>query len=136
MSGIRLHHPTLSNCTLVVELEQDFANSRPRFCPSCAKMHERKSIHLRLDGSGHVFVSPEVYASLLPVHLAGMEVGNMVSKPPVQILGAVEQPTTNIVEQRLNRDTNAAPAYVPGRTKYQSRDRLAAALARSLAKEN
>jgi hypothetical protein len=129
MAGVRLHHPTFRSCTFVVELEQDFASRRPRVCPSCSqpgapKSHDRKAVHLRLDANGDVIVSPDVLASLRTVFLAGMDVVNEIENPPTQLVGAVAQPTQLIVEQRLNPDQNSAPYYAPGRTKYESRDRL------------
>jgi hypothetical protein len=137
LAGIRLHHPTLFACTFVVELETDFASRRPRACPSCSqpnapKFHDRKSVHLRLDANGDVIVSADVYLSLVPVFLAGMEVVNEIEKPPTQMMGAVALPTQKIVEQKLNADTNAPDFYVPGKTKYESRDRLWAAIRRAL----
>lgn len=124
MSGIRLHHPTLNSCTLVVELAETYHNRKPRWCVGCDKEHDRKSIHIRLDSTGHVFVSPEVLESLRPVFLAGMEVVNEVEKPPTQLLGAVDQPTVHVVENKLDTAKNAEPFYKPGITKYEARDKM------------
>jgi hypothetical protein len=125
MAGIRLHHPVLTSCTYVVQLEQPFHNGLPRACPRCAgKVHQSKSVHLTLDDTGHVIVSPEVFATLLTVHLAGMEVTNEVDRPPPQEIGAVALDTARIVDARLNSDHNADAFYTPPRTKYQSRDLL------------
>jgi len=133
MAGIRLHHPFLTSCVYVVELPTPYP--QPRKCPTCAKVHENKSIHLRLDSTGHVIVSREIHEKLRKVFLGGLEVANTVERPPPQVVGAVELPTQRIVDVRLNGHKDATPFYVPGRTKYEARDRLRASLPPGLLKK-
>lgn len=135
MAGIRLHHPTLRSCTLVVELEKEWSSRKPRMCPKCEKEHDRKAIHLDLDANGDRIVSQEIYESLLTVHLAGMEYVNEIEKPPTQLIGAVEQPKIHVVENRLSESKNATPFYKPEISKYKSRDKLHARLRDALRKD-
>jgi hypothetical protein len=132
MPGIRLHHAAFQSCTYVVELPQVYP--QPYQCPACGKQHDRKAIHLRLDADGDVIVSQPIYEQLLQVFLGGMELANEVEKPPPLALGAVDTPTTQIIELPLNRDTKAADFYVPGQTKYQGRDKVEAGFKRLLTK--
>lgn len=128
MSGVRLHHPIFASCTLVVELPQVYP--RAYVCPSCGKTHERKAVHLRLDARGDVIVAHPVYEALRTVFLAGMEVTNEIAEPPPLILGAIEQPKYETIEHNLNGQDQRF--YLPGRTKYASRDRVRKALAAAL----
>lgn len=100
MGGIRLHHPTLAGVMFVVELPKPYPD--PYQCPTCGKLHERKSIHLRLDSGGNVIVSSTVFERLREVFLAGMEVAGEVANPPPLLVGAVDSPQTEIVEHLLN----------------------------------
>jgi hypothetical protein len=129
MAGIRLHHPTLvapagGLLTYVVELELEWASRRSRFCKMCSRVHDRKAIHLKVDANGDTIVSAAVLERLRTVYLAGFEIVNDIAKPPTQYIGAVDQPTLLVVENKLNRDQTPEPAYVPPITKYESRDRL------------
>lgn len=119
MPGVRLHHPTFTSLTYVVETPQ--AIPRPRLCNSCGKVHERKAIHLRLDPQGDVIVSRAVYAKLQTVGLAGMQLSNEVKAPPPLIVGAVDQPGYKTIEAPLAG--NGQEFYQPGHTKYEARDR-------------
>ena len=130
MAGVRLHHPVFASCTYVVELAQLYP--QPYRCPACGKAHDRKAIHLRLDADGDVIVSQQIYDQLRTVFLAGLEVANEVAAPPPLQIGAVDTPTHLIIEQPLNRDQRATDFYVPGQTKYQGRDKVAAGFARLL----
>lgn len=125
MAGVRLHHPTLASCAYVVELPQPFHSGLPKMCPTCLKAHASKSLHLRLDANGDVFVTPGVLKELRKVFMAGLEVANEVPKPPPMMLGAVDQPKLYVVEQRLNMSLTAAPSYKPGRTKWENSNRIA-----------
>lgn len=132
MSGIRLHHAAFQSCTYVVELPQVYP--QPYQCPACGKQHDRKAIHLRLDASGDVIVSQQIYAQLQTVFLAGLELANEVEKPPPLAIGAVDTPTHLTIEAPLNLDTKAADFYVPGQTKYQGRDKVQAGFQRLLSR--
>lgn len=135
MAGVKLHHPTLFSCMYVVELPQPFANGQPKACPTCSKPHAAKSLHLRLDSNGDVFVTPGVLETLRGVFLAGLEIANEVEKPPPFSLGAVDAPKLYIVEQRLNTSLTAAPKYKPGATKYENAERMRKTFQRLFTKE-
>ena len=113
--SIRLHHPTFASINYVVEMPQRYPT--PYQCPSCRTTHTHKAIHLRLDEHGDVFVAQGIYELLQTVGLAGMEFANVVENAPPQFVGAVEQ---------LRRETYTSNGHkrfwVPGRTKYESRD--------------
>jgi hypothetical protein len=87
MSGVRLRHPTLTNCVFTVE-DVDRPYRSPIQCLMCKETHYVKTYHLRLDGGGTVIVSPEILGQLkkLPA-LAGLTVENEVTKPPAQTIG-------------------------------------------------
>lgn len=129
MAGIRLYHPTVRPEVgaqyAVFVVETDLRYPIPYLCPLCNRAEERKSIHLRIGSDGYVIVSPEVWASLQPVAVrAGLEVHETIENPPPSFLGAVELPKQHIIHQPLNQDKKWRPFYNPGRTKYESRDRL------------
>jgi len=138
MAGIRLHHPTLrakvgKTLTYVVELPQPYL--RVYNCPTCGKQHANKAVHLNIDAHGDTIVAKPVYESLKKAFLGGMEVANDVAKPPPFAVGAVDMTKRMIVEAPLNTNHKAEDFYIPGRTKYESRDRMAKAMALVLAKE-
>lgn len=120
-NSVRLHHPQFANVNYVVELPSKEMPADARACNACSRpddpvVHRFKSIHLRLDGEGNVFVARGIYELLLrEAGLAGMQVVEGRNAPP-QYVGAIEQPTEEIIlaDRRF---------YVPGRTKYEARDR-------------
>ena len=121
MTSVRLHHPTFASCNYVVELPwQPSAQVDP--CNACSQkdrplVHQYKALHLRLDENGDVFVADGIFRLLQRVPLmAGFEVVAGRNAPP-QFVGAIELPTQRIVN--ANEEF-----YVPGRTKYQARDRM------------
>ena len=120
----------------VVELPTPFASGRSKDCPTCLKTHAAKSLHLRLDSNGDVFVTPGVLETLKTVFLAGLEIMNEVEKPPPLVLGAVDQPTLYLVENRINKSLTAMPWYIPGRNKYENAERMSKSLARLFKKEH
>jgi hypothetical protein len=56
----------------------------------------------------------------LRLELAGLQVANQVKNAPTLYIGAVDDPTIQVVEMNLNGHHNADPFYVPGRTRYES----------------
>lgn len=92
-------------------------------CNACKKTHQRKAIHLRLDGNGDVIVAPAIYEELKTVFMAGLEVVNEVASPPPLMIGAVDKDKERIVEQPLS---GYMPAHKinPSETKYDGRARL------------
>ena len=121
-NSVRLHHPQFANVNYVVELPSKEMPADARACNACSRpddpvVHRFKSIHLRLDGEGNVFVARGIYELLLrEAGLAGMQVVEGRNAPP-QFVGAIEQPTEEIILSSGDR------FYVPGRTKYEARDR-------------
>jgi hypothetical protein len=105
----------------VVELEKPFHSGKPRPCHKCRKEHARQALHLSLDSTGHVMVASSILAKhWLRLELAGLQVANQVENAPTHYIGAVDDPTIQVVEMNLNGHHNADPFYVPGRTKYES----------------
>lgn len=87
MPGIRLHHPTLRNCTIAVECVRGYMN--PFACPTCGTVHLYKTVHLNLDNDGDVIVSPGAWeADLKHVPDLPLTVQNTVKKPPKLIIAA------------------------------------------------
>lgn len=137
MPGIRLHHDTYKasvgkTLTYVIETGQPYKRGYYD-CNECGKRHARKAVHLSLDHNGDTIVSKEVYANLrkklkgMPttyLEAAGLRVENEVESPPPLMVGAVALDKREIIELPLNRDEAPAPATAPGRTKYESRDRM------------
>ena len=120
MAGVRLHHPTFFSCNYVVELEA--AYPEPYDCPACKITHQRKSIHLRLDEHGDVIVAKGIFEQLQKaVGMAGLEVANEVTSPPPMFVGAVDLNKTEIRPFTVN-GTDSGSFYVPGRSKWESRD--------------
>jgi len=119
----------------VVELSTPFANGLPKDCPTCLKAHDRKSLHLKLDANGDVFVAPGVLNTLKTVFMAGLEVVNEVENPPAMNIGAVDQDKIYVLDHPLNKSLTAAPSYKPGRTKYESQARMFKTLERLFKKE-
>jgi hypothetical protein len=113
--SVRLHHPLFTNVNYVVELQQKYET--PYDCFACKLVHVNKAIHLRLDDNGDVFVAEGIFKLLQKVPtMAGLEVVDGRNAPP-QVIGAVGQPTQDIVlaNQRF---------YVPGFNKYQAGERM------------
>lgn len=125
MAGVRLYHPTIRSQTYTVETVQVYPV--PYACNLCNKLHVNKSIHLRIDDSGHVIVAPEVYDKLLTLTPNG-EMGNLqtvgeVAQPPPLNIGAVVNPQQEIVDAPLNHQ-HSTRFYIPGYNQYVARDRM------------
>jgi hypothetical protein len=71
MSGLRIHHPTLRGCKLIVE-------------------HPRKPYHIRIDDDGFCIVSETIWVRLQEAAVANGQpqftLVNEVLEPPVQTL--------------------------------------------------
>ena len=100
---VRMYHPVLRSCMYVVEMGTPYASGKPRHCNTCKKEHMEKSLHLRIDSSGHTMVSastpPSTFAKL---ELAGLEYANPLDNAPTQKIGAVEQPSLEVVERHAS----------------------------------
>lgn len=129
MAGVRLYHPTVrpepgaQYAVYVVETDNEYPV--PYACRLCGRLELNKSIHLRIGPDGYVIVSPEIFEKLRPsLSASGLEQHEVIQKPPDQVLGAVELPKQHIIHVPLNGDKKYTDKYNPGRTKYESRNRL------------
>lgn len=94
MAGVRLVHPTLRNTIFLVE-RPDRPYRAPVDCATCTPpnaktpvRHYVKTYHLKLDAQGAVIVSEQILEQLRQVPgLAGLDVSNVVKKPPAQTVG-------------------------------------------------
>lgn len=97
MPGIRLHHPTLRNATLAIEVARGYFT--PFDCPTCKRTHLFKTVHLRLDGNGDVIVSHVAWErDLRDTPNMPLEYVNTVGQPPGLILNfnsAAEEETVH-----------------------------------------
>lgn len=124
MATVKVHHPFLKSCTYVVELDDVMAAPRP--CPSCSRpgepyLHQKKSIHLRLDSNGDVLITPEVWQTLAKRQGAGLELDNPVgTKPPPTQIGFVDRPTAEIIKLGLGDKDPYPLFYVPGKSKWDT----------------
>lgn len=95
--GVRIRHHTRRNQTLPVPLlHKPFPVPQPVYndCPECKVWHPCKTLHLRLDDTGAVIVSHEIWADLQKtVNNGGFRVANLVTKPPTQ---TVTPPTIKV----------------------------------------
>lgn len=92
MPGIRLHHPSLRNCTYTLIHEgRPVASPEGIECAVCNRRHYHKTYHLALDAIGDVVVAEEVYAH---VKDAGLD--------ELKVLGEIRSPEP----QRLDMNTN------------------------------
>ena len=91
MSGVRLVHDSKRGGIYVV-LHPTRTYKEPFLCPTCSATHQKKAIHLKLDGEGAVIVSEQVFERLRECGLPHLEVSNEVHKPPNQIVGIGAQP--------------------------------------------
>lgn len=121
MASVKLHHPSFTNVNYVVELAW-LPNASTDACNACSQPerpmhHQYKSLHLRLDGAGDVFVAEGILELLRKVpDMAGLQIVEGRNAPP-QFVGAIELSTQDIVNANER-------FYVPGRTKYEARDKM------------
>lgn len=88
MPGVRIQHPTKRSTTFTL-----VDNSRPYrggawTCPpppaGCARTHEFKTYHFRLDETGAAIVSEEIIERLKRIPGQPFAIANEVAEPPVQ----------------------------------------------------
>lgn len=133
---IRLHHPVykappggLLNYAVELAFWPMPAGARPCFAcsvppngqdPGREVIHAYKTLHLRLDSAGDVFVAPGILELLNKVPTrAGLEISNEVNNAPGQKVGAVEQPTVLTINASQNGPGHSN-FYVPGRTQQEA----------------
>ncbi len=110
MAGVRLHHPVLRGCLYrVAHPRKDFLVSlidqdgKPVLDEHGEPKTERTSDYfLSIDEAGDVIVSPVVLERLREVGMAGFEISNEVSAPPVLTIGGA---TRALREVRFNPRT-------------------------------
>lgn len=92
MSGLRIHHTSHRNCTIIVEHPGEIKS----FLKTKNKGRKAKDYHIRLDNEGNCIVSEVIWKRLQETGEDGFIVLNEVQDPPVQyagfILGTVETP--------------------------------------------
>lgn len=93
MSGIRIHHPTLRNCVLLVPHPGEFRRGLKVY----NKGRKPKDYRIELDSEGNCIVSDTVWLRLQEAR-GDFIILNEVSDPPSQIVGfqegTVEIPAT------------------------------------------
>src|SRR3990172_10606996 len=89
MSGVRLRHVSLTNCTLVITHYRPY--TAPYLCPRCQTTHTHKTYHLNLDSQCEVVVSKTIADRL--AELPGL---------PLKTMGDEAHPRP----QRLSMDGN------------------------------
>lgn len=99
--GIRIHHPTLSSCTLLVPHPGKVENGK--------QVYRAKDIWVRLDENGDCLVSEGVWEQLLEAKTEGFSphefiIVNTVTDPPAQTVGDVSPES----ERRMYRQVNEA----------------------------
>lgn len=105
MPGVRLAHETLRGQTLVL-VHPTKRYRVPYLCPRCNEVHERKTVHLDLDGEGTVIVSPGVFEELREMGLPGLRVMNEVRRPPAQVISVGG--SVAVIESRSRMEVQVA----------------------------
>jgi hypothetical protein len=101
MPGVRLHHPTLRNCTYtVVHLGRPY--QQPINCGVCLQTHMHKTYHLGLNNDGDVIVSEVIYERLKQVGLDELKDMGIVQDPPPLVVGIGGGPVDTTVISREN----------------------------------
>lgn len=93
MSGIKLHHPDLRNCTYTL-IHEGRPLKAPVECWVCGMTHTHKTYHLVLDAGGDVTVSEGVFKHLEDAGLEELQTKSEVKKPePIVLdLGDTQRP--------------------------------------------
>lgn len=88
MAGVRINHPTERGVTFTI-VDRNRPYRAPLMCPPpCARMHEFKTYHIRLDGGGFAIVSPLVWERLQRIPTQPFALANEVKDPPTLYVGA------------------------------------------------
>lgn len=87
MSGLRIRHATERSCTFTLS-DGSRPYREPWLCPpppeGCARLHQFKTYHLRLDETGAVIVSAEIWGKLQRIPGQPFALANEVERPPAQ----------------------------------------------------
>jgi hypothetical protein len=107
MSGLRIYHPELRDCILIVSHPGDDRTGR-----------KPKDYQIRIDGEGHAFVSETVWMRLQQARDSGLSIHrfivlNEILSPPTQRIGVndegVEQERRRIYKQYQDIAQEFAP---------------------------
>jgi hypothetical protein len=100
--GIRIQHSTERNATFTL-VDGGRRYSVPWTCPpppdGCARTHEYKTYHFRLDETGAAIVSLEIWERLQRIPGNPFALANEVKAPPAQL---IRVPTTLVVPRPLS----------------------------------
>ncbi len=118
MSGLRIHHPTLRNCVLIVPHPGSYKR-------------KAKDYHIHIDNEGDALVSDVVWGRLMEAKKAGAGhqfiLMNTVLRPPTQGIGvntdifAIEQEEKRIYKQLQDVAREFAPNGVVPRITRKDR---------------
>jgi hypothetical protein len=97
--GVRLHHPTLRNCTFTIE-QQDVIYPTPFECPMCQRQHIFKTFHLQLNEHGDVCVHPDIYELFKAKGIVGELSATKEVTPAPTVLYPDGDPTSPIIVSR------------------------------------
>lgn len=106
MPGLRIYHPTLRDCTLIVPHPGDPATGR-----------KPKDYHVTVDPYGYALVSETVWMRLEQARQSDLSphafiVVDTVDNPPTQVIGEVEGRTTETWHQVRDAVRQIAPPGV------------------------
>jgi len=83
--AVRLHHPDLRNCTYTVQ-DQSSIYPEPFPCPMCGILHIFKTIHLQLNSSGDVAVTPELWEKFQKGGVTELQAAKEVTPRPTALV--------------------------------------------------
>jgi len=114
MPGLRIHHPTATNCTLLVSHPGEIKS----FLRNKNKGRLPKDYHIRLDNDGNCIVSETVWLRLKEAG-ANFIILNEVADPPAQLVGMND---SSVYTPAMKREINEALVDIapPGVKSYVS----------------
>jgi hypothetical protein len=83
MPGVRLHHPSLRNCTYTL-IHEGRPLTAPHMCNLCKQTHFHKTYHLGLDQLGDVVVSETIYERIKEAGLDELQATKEILSPDPQ----------------------------------------------------
>lgn len=95
MPGVRLYTPNRRAWGRTALVTTPARYPVPYACGRCGRVHEQKTIHLDVDETGHVIVSPEVWETLRGLG-SPFAFANEVANPPAQVVSLAGQPPARL----------------------------------------
>ena len=92
MAGVRIRHSTESSVTYTL-VDGSRPYRAPVNCWRCGKVHEFKTYHFDLDGTGAAIVSKEIWEKLQRIGGQPFSLEGEVKKPPKTIIGLASRPS-------------------------------------------